>query len=136
MGSNFISEHSVRANINKSLTAISSKEVLGIPIFSYAANKIKSGFPSEWNVLNGTSENSIDGGKNNIATTMDPSETDNYSYISFDNSYPSALDTAWKVGQYTNGSSSWYYYSEGINATRLEPHQGIPFVTYHYKKEE
>lgn len=136
MGSNFISEHSVRANINKSLTAISSKGVLGIPIFSYAANKIKSGFPSEWNVLNGTSENSIDGGKNNIATTMDPSETDNYSYISFDNSYPSALDTAWKVGQYTNGSSSWYYYSERINATRLEPHQGIPFVTYHYKKEE
>ena len=135
MGSSFISEHSVRAAINKSQKAISSKGILGIPIFSYAADKIKQGFPAEWNVINGTAENSTDGGKNNIATTMDPSGTDNYSYVSYNINYSSEIDTAWKVGQYTDGTQySWYI--EGKNATRLEPHQGIPFVTYHYKKVE
>lgn len=136
MGSSFVSEHSVRAAINKNISTITSKGDLGIPIFSLAAKKITTGFPTEWNVINGSEESSTTGGINNIATTMDTSATDNYAYLSYYPQYDyQNLKTSWKVGQYFD-SNNTYINPEGYNASRLVPHQGIPFVTYHYKKVE
>ena len=134
MGSSFLSINSVRAAINNKLTTVSSKGVLGIPIFSLALAKMTSNFPTEWTVFNGNSENSTEGGINNIASTMDSSSTDNYSYVSYSGWINSeyTTTTAWRVGEYMSG----YTNPEGYNASRLITHQGIPFVTYHYKKVE
>ena len=132
MGNSFLASNSVRGNIDKSLKTVSSKGILGIPLFSIALSKMASDFPTEWTTFNGSSEKDINGGVNNIATTMDSTSTDNYSYVSYqgwvNNEYTTA--TGWKVGAYLSG----YTTPEGYNASRLIPHQGIPFVTYHYKK--
>ena len=120
MGSSFLSINSVRAAINNKLTTVSSKGVLGIPIFSLALAKMTSNFPTEWTVFNGNSENSTEGGINNIASTMDSSSTDNYSYVSYSGWINSeyTTTTAWRVGEYMSG----YTNPEGYNASRLITH--------------
>ena len=66
---------------------------------------------------------------------MDASEADNFSYVSYYNySGEYGITTKWMVGQYYDSNNA-YMQPNGRNASRLTTHQGIPFVTYHYKKE-
>ena len=141
LGSAFSSVNSVRANISKSINTISSKGILGIPIFSLAAKRWQA-YPKVWDLINRSSndtstdgEQSTYGGVDNITTTMDASEADNFSYVSYYNySGEYGITTKWMVGQYYDSNNA-YMQPNGRNASRLTTHQGIPFVTYHYKKE-
>lgn len=140
-GTQFLNANYVRSAINNNLTSVdASASILGLPIFAIADKRIGSQgtFPTVWNTLNGSINSSdtsfsTDGGTNNIATTMSADLTDNYSYVGEQERYSSNITTAWKVGDYYSTNDE-YWGIEGINASRLLPHQGIPFVTYHYKK--
>lgn len=124
----------VRGTINTKNSTLSPT-----PIFSKA---LSDGYENTyWNTLNGTVVESNEGGINNIATTFNYSTKNNYSYISYlvkrweGSAYKSYYYTKWVSGKYENN----YDYDEdpeGKNASRLIKHQGIPFVTYNYKKPQ
>ena len=124
----------VRGTINTKNSTLSPT-----PIFSKA---LSDGYENTyWNTLNGTEVESNEGGINNIATTFNYSTKNNYSYISYlyrkyeASAYKSYYYTQWASGKYEN-NQDYDEDPEGKNASRLIKHQGIPFVTYSYKKPQ
>lgn len=130
-GSNFNTGDIVRQPINTSV--VNGGGVLTTPIFSIAYSRANNQFPSVWSNIVGSGDNA---GVNNITTSINSSDADNYSYQ--------------RVQQYDGGSGSYVYSNEWVcgnyndssfwnsvpynNAWRLTKHRGIPFTKFNYSK--
>ena len=128
-GSNFNTSDIVRNAI--STTVSNGGGILTTPIFSLAYSRAKNQFPTVWSNVVGSG---TDAGPNNITTTINTSETNNYSYQRMSTDYTGqTYENQWIVGKY---DSSGYYWNTTAyqNAWRLTKHQGIPFTKFNYSK--
>lgn len=128
-GLNFNTSSHVRDEIDSSLK--SQGDVLTTPIFSTAKKVLQEKFPTVWTSLVGSGTNS---GPNNIVTSVNNSESENYSYQCIA-SYSSSITTyvdKWIEGDYN--TNDYYEAEPKKNAWRFTKHKGIPFVQFKYSK--
>ena len=102
------------------------KTVLTTPIFSMALASAQNQFPAVWNQVSEL-------GYNNITTSVNTSENENYAYLRFATWGNSGAEYSyqWLVGDWEG--DDWVE-NTNINAWRLSKHKGIPFTQFSYAK--
>lgn len=128
-GANFNTGDVVRNAI--STTVANGGGVLTTPIFSLAYARAKNQFPTVWTNIVGSG---TDAGPNNITTTVNTTEANNYSYQRTQTYSGSdyVYSNTWIIGSY-NDSQYWNTIQYN-NAWRLTKHQGVPFTKFNYSK--
>jgi hypothetical protein len=131
--SGFVANSSVNSPILPSGESTSPYEggtTLTTPIFSYAYTDItkNKNFMLLWNKLFSSEVGQSDYGycgRNNISTTINDSNTENYGY-----NITSSIGSDWGwISGISNSSSTIYRY-----LSRFYRHQGIPCVQFNYSK--
>ena len=128
-GNNFNTGDIVRQPISTSIS--NGGGVLTTPIFSLAYSRAKNQFPTVWSNIVGSG---TDSGPNNITTTVNTTEANNYSYQRTQTYSGSSYvySNTWVVGSYTD--PAYWNTTQYNNAWRLTKHQGIPFTKFNYSK--
>lgn len=128
-GSNFNTGDVVRNAI--STTVANGGGILTTPIFSLAYSRAKNQFPTVWSNIVGSG---TDAGPNNITTTVNTTEANNYSYQRTQTYSGSdyVYSNTWVVGSYND--TSYWNTTQYNNAWRLTKHQGVPFTKFNYSK--
>ena len=128
-GSNFNTGDVVRNAI--STTVANGGGILTTPIFSLAYSRARNQFPTVWTNIVGSG---TDAGPNNITTTVNTTEANNYSYQRTQTYSGSdyVYSNTWVVGSYND--PSYWNTTQYNNAWRLTKHQGVPFTKFNYSK--
>ena len=128
-GNNFNTGDTVRQPISTSIS--NGGGVLTTPIFSLAYSRAKNQFPTVWSNIVGSG---TDSGPNNITTTVNTTEANNYSYQRTQTYSGSGYvySNTWIIGNYTD--PAYWNTTQYNNAWRLTKHQGIPFTKFNYSK--